>query len=426
MVLDWTSFQKITEMFFSRESSDFTIEPTQIRFMIKEKQIVFTQQEYEIIASKLAGYSVCSTYISNSTELELLLEPVVNTFGMRYMTEPIILEGEFVSYKIFKPSYEMILAILSSIPQDDVRSYRLMTSLIYTMHRLELREDESFSLFDLFQYSIRRLYTIKVSVCDKTSLDKLQKYANSFLFNYTYNTGIAFKQIMDINDLIMNRGYLTTRRHLRPEEMEPPKLFYNFELTEQYNLGLSSNDPFICFIAFYHIMEHFFDDVYNNALINSVKEVLVHPGFSIKKSKEISKIINVVQNKTRINRETFEGTELEALELTIKAYVPLDQLHDELQDKYPNLINYYKTHEISFSKGDTFDLTDLANEKLFKKIAARIYKTRNSLVHSKSNATRVKERGIYHPFADEKELEKEIPLMKTIAEIIIIKSACEM
>jgi len=57
------------------------------------------------------------------------------------------------------------------------------------------------------------------------------------------------------------------------------------------------------------------------------------------------------------------------------------------------------------------------------KIANRIYKTRNALVHSKSNDYIAKERGIYKPFKNNKELSKEIPLMRYISEAIIIKSA---
>ena len=64
--------------------------------------------------------------------------------------------------------------------------------------------------------------------------------------------------------------------------------------------------------------------------------------------------------------------------------------------------------------------------ELPKKIAARIYKTRNALVHHKSNTARLKERGIYHPFKDEAELSNEIPLMRFVAEAIIIKTATEI
>lgn len=80
-------------------------------------------------------------------------------------------------------------------------------------------------------------------------------------------------------------------------------------------------------------------------------------------------------------------------------------------------------NEVTFSKGDKIDLTNLENIKLNKKIAARIYKTRNSLVHSKSNDGRLKDRGIYESFSDSVELSKEIPLMRFIAEEIIINSA---
>lgn len=59
-------------------------------------------------------------------------------------------------------------------------------------------------------------------------------------------------------------------------------------------------------------------------------------------------------------------------------------------------------------------------------MANRVYKTRNSLVHSKSNEVKLNERGIYKPFKDSKALLKEIPLLKEISEEIIIKSASEL
>ena len=206
----------------------------------------------------------------------------------------------------------------------------------------------------------------------------------------------------------------------------PPKLFYNHELIEQYNLSLTSEDPFIKFIGYYHILEYFFDAVYTDELINSVKDIILHPGFSTKKPKEINKIIDTVRKKTRANQDAFQGTELEALELTIKRFVSLEQLHEDLANYRPDLIAYYKSHEISFSNGDAIDLDNYTSDKLPKKIAARIYKTRNALVHHKSNTARLKERGIYHPFKDEAELSNEIPLMRFVAEAIIIKTATEI
>ena len=148
--------------------------------------------------------------------------------------------------------------------------------------------------------------------------------------------------------------------------------------------------------------------------------------FHLENPKEINKLIDLIRRKTRATRDEFQGTELEALELTIKAFVSLEQLRNDLDDYNSSLVDYYSLHEVSFSNGDTIDLNDFGNEKLPKKIAARIYKTRNALVHHKSNTARVKERGIYHPFNDEHELSQEMPLMRLIAEEIIIQSAKEI
>lgn len=103
-------------------------------------------------------------------------------------------------------------------------------------------------------------------------------------------------------------------------------------------------------------------------MINSVKDIILHPGFSTKKPKEINKIIDTVRKKTRANQDAFQGTELEALELTIKRFVSLEQLHEDLANYRPDLIAYYKSHEISFSNGDAIDLDNYTSDKLPKKL----------------------------------------------------------
>jgi len=71
-----------------------------------------------------------------------------------------------------------------------------------------------------------------------------------------------------------------------------------------------------------------------------------------------------------------------------------------------------------FSKGDAIDLSDFSNPKLFKKVVAKIYKTRNSIIHSKSG-----DKAVYSPFKDDKDLEMENPLLRYIAGKIIIKDS---
>ena len=206
----------------------------------------------------------------------------------------------------------------------------------------------------------------------------------------------------------------------------PPQLLYQEQLVEQYYMALTSEDPFVKLIGFYHIMEYFYEEVYNEDILKSVQHIIQHPGFSAKRTKDIAKIVDLIKKKNRLNKQEFQGSELEALELTLKKFVNLSELVNDLTEFNDSIVEYYRLTEISFSKGDAIDLRDVSNEKLYKKLAARIYKTRNSLVHSKSNESRLSERGVYNPFTNNKELAKEIPLMRYISEAIIINSSSSL
>ena len=109
-----------------------------------------------------------------------------------------------------------------------------------------------------------------------------------------------------------------------------------------------------------------------------------------------------------------QGNELESLMYVLNEYIVIDDLKDKMDSQE---INYYGNNSVPFSKGTVISWND-ANG-VYKTLAKRIYYTRNALIHSKSG--RDKER--YKPYEDEKELQKEIPLICAIAEMIIINSS---
>lgn len=281
-------------------------------------------------------------------------------------------------------------------------------------------------IFSLIKMLIRLPAVVHIETSIPKSREKLQKFANSYLFNIAYNFDSVFKAVTDIEDLFPQRSILTRRRHHKISDLMPPQLLYQEQLVEQYYMALTSEDPFVKFIGFYHIMEYFYEDVYNEDILKSVQHIIQHPGFSAKRTKDIAKIVDLIKKKNRLNKQEFQGSELEAFELTLKKFVNLSELVNDLTEFNDSIVEYYRLTEISFSKGDAIDLRDVSNEKLYKKIAARIYKTRNSLVHSKSNESRLSERGVYNPFTNNKELAKEIPLMRYISEAIIINSSSSL
>lgn len=132
-------------------------------------------------------------------------------------------------------------------------------------------------------------------------------------------------------------------------------------------MSVASSDPFIQFIGYYHIIEHFYDDVYADEIINNVKDIIQNPSFSSKRKKDLIKNIDLVKAKTKQGKEEYIGTESEALELTLKKYVSINNLIEELNNIDSTLICYYTHNEVQFSKGDAFDLNDIQNQKLYKK-----------------------------------------------------------
>lgn len=81
-------------------------------------------------------------------------------------------------------------------------------------------------------------------------------------------------------------------------------------------------------------------------------------------------------------------------------------------------IDYYKTSLVAFTDESKTINFDDEPERVYLSIRDRIYSTRNAIVHSKYG-----ERLRYEPFKHDKQLAKEIPLMRAIAEEVIINSA---
>ena len=380
-------------------------------------------EEFAALAQRSQQYTYTACTKSNGNSYEALVDFLNAELKRRpNITNPLISvkdDEEKISYSIRNISDELALHIIED-HSENIKNIRYPFAFISR----KIEELPSMDLFSLLNMLFRFPQTVYLEA--ESSHPDLSVCAKSFLFNIAYNYNYVFKIMNDYDDFIQPRFILQTRRHRNLEELSAPRLVYNEELVEQYYMALLSENAFVRFIGFYHILEHFYEEVYNEEILNGVQNIIRDPGFSSKRKKDILKIVNLIQTKTHHSKEAFQGNELEALELTLKKYIDLAELKNDLEEFEGKSVDYYKNTEVSFSKGDPVDLYDFSNDNIYKKLAARIYKTRNSLVHSKSNEMRIKERGIYNPFKDSQELQKEIPLMRLIAEAIIRKTAKEL
>ena len=166
-----------------------------------------------------------------------------------------------------------------------------------------------------------------------------------------------------------------------------------------------------------NISNNFFDEVFKRKMIFDLKNKITHPDFSYKNDDKIYDIAMFVKNRLRMNDETGQGNELESLKYVLTEYVPIDDLVTRIQAIDSNSIQYYQSNKVGFCNAPVIGWSDI--QGVYTHLSRRIYFTRNSLVHSKSGKN--KER--YRPYKDEKKLVLEIPLVKAVAELIIINSS---
>lgn len=419
--MEWDEFIDKLKYILRGFNREFNINYSEdsISYIVDEKSFEFSKSDYDKISNDAMKSDLSQFTVLNNNSYEVI---IYQTNKMVRRILPVKFE-EFIKikdsmnnieYKFQEISDLMVWNIIKGI---DLESFR--GRFLAFLPRLS--RDTDMNLFNLLRICLRNPYSIIISYEESIDKRKLNDYINSFLFNFCYNYGYSFR-VMNSLDELLNIRYRDKNSSYKDEELNAPRLSYKQDLTEHYHMAVSSEDPFVQFIGFYHIMEYFYEEIYKEGVINNVKEILLDPSFSTKRKKDIMKLVDLINKK---RTENTVGSELEALELTLSKYIDIEKIREKLNEIDKDIIDYYKNNTVNFSNGDVVDLRG-DKEIIFKKLANRVYKTRNSLVHSKSNEVRVKERGIYKPFKDSKALLKEIPLLKTISEEIIIKSASEL
>lgn len=190
-------------------------------------------------------------------------------------------------------------------------------------------------------------------------------------------------------------------------------------MTTYYYQGVSTDIPFTQYLAFYHVAEFFFQTIAEQDAFQEIEEYITRPSFSPYKKEDIRAFYNRIKKKMREQKEDGLWDEKTGLLLCLKKYVKdLDTLQSTIAEIDPTAIEYYKTEQVSFaSDGVKINFAD-SQEAVYANIRNRIYAVRNAIVHSKEG-----ERLRYEPFRHDKELLREIPLIRAVAEEIIINSA---
>mgnify|MGYP003675386652 CR=1 FL=1 len=330
-----------------------------------------------------------------------------------------------IEYDIDKPTDKYLIFFLYNLAKQNTPRILRGGIMPHRLRRLYEKEQQ-ISLFELnvlevIKEIVPRLETLQIKSENNRKKAEFEQLVYAFLFNLGYNLDYTILPLRFMDEF--TQPYRLGRlRRANFNDVEPPKRVYLNELVLHYQKGISSESIDHQFLSFYHVLEHFFEKIYNDDILNSIKTELTKPSFSYKRNKDLSGLISLIQNRLKYKNDEFLLNEPEALELTLRKFIKdIPYLAAELTTISPTLIEYFKTTDVPFSKGNKVNFENSNVNEIYTNLAKRIYLTRNSIVHSKET-----DKSKYTPFRDDKDLLTEIYLVRLIAEIVIIENSKEL
>lgn len=338
-------------------------------------------------------------------------------------------------YEISPISDEMLVFICDYILESENRYYAYNLRRFMHIGRRSHKEGDNreLKISDLIlQQFKRRFLTLKIKTDKKTDYSQFKELKNSYLFNFMLLNNIELTTENRKNNILFREFNHFRKKDMQPFEGVIPKTVYDSNLIIRYKKAMTANDFFSKYLSYYHIIEYYFDRLYNDDVVKQMKNWMKDVQMTLEDDESILKFADKVKKIKGKSSEDGQGNEQDAFVLVLEEYVDIDKLKhklsrikkEEVEAEYQftiqenNLLDFYTNNSVDFI-GENLKI-DFNNENTANKnIRTRIYRTRNSLVHSKDNY----KFKTYHPYDDEKYLVKEIPLIKLLAEEIIINSS---
>ncbi len=371
----------------------------------------FDQEKLETVNCGICGPNYC----------ELVIQPLNYDIGgiiFRTFNEP-----DFGGIIFGNPSDDSIYLELNRSSQYFIDFFRFNESYsTLSFRRLKAKMSSGRSLAstrirEINSYIIHP-FSIRIHNLGKESKTDAFEYsrslAESCLFELAYLKRFSFKLLEEWPDKKKETKKDPRSFIIREESnfLPIPKTRFNNDIIKFYQLGNSNDAPILQFLAYYQILEYFFLKVSDEALHKKLFQRLNDPKFSFNEQNLDHLVKDVLEYDSK-NDET------DMLKKVLTKYVkPIELIEflkgyeDYLDEKYyskqrnrfgQNLqVNFEETHVIS-------------------NVATIVKVVRNALVHSSDRFER-NERVI--PFTKSTDIViKEIPLIKFLAEKVIIGSA---
>jgi hypothetical protein len=207
----------------------------------------------------------------------------------------------------------------------------------------------------------------------------------------------------------------------RPEEPLPGlSNEYSSEAMSFYRYGLSAQDmPLLQFLAFYQVVEFFFNYYSMQEVQNLAVNYLKDPKFSPHNVRSVQELIRIIKEHRASDTARNEREQLKAV-LTSTLHpneIVSWMTEDEEREKF------FQTRDL-FRKTSDKLLNIRKPNDLIQQLTERIYDIRCKIVHTKSLGN---EQDFILPYSEEAlNLSYDIDLMQEVAERVLIASASEL
>lgn len=339
----------------------------------------------------------------------------------RYMERKALDDGE-VTYSIGISSLTYCLfCILKYLRGIDERPHPHSQSR-YVFQMLGMRYRFDSPRFDSDIFSVcngdwRVLLPYLVGLCSigidfsrRSNISTARDRATAFEFKYMYCNDEVIRRVTDADEFLYRRVLRTGVTHRRTLD-SPPRKKYDKEAVDYYRLALSSEDPYVRFLSFYHVLERFFNLAYKRGVTQKLRDKLAAVDFSFDEDC-LFEIVKMIEKEAGGKQQAGYGNEKNELVFLLQEYLDIPELLSGLASDEFDWKEYYRSVHVVFEP--SAPLIDWDSADVIKLIANRIYKVRNAIIHSKQGGG-----GVYRPFLHESDLSKEIPLIRCLAERII-------
>jgi hypothetical protein len=392
------------ELFFAAGVDD------QTRFKIPESEI----EDYRSIAEEPASFQI--TPVATSLVGPQYREQLVDLVGPS-RTFLGFLRRQIIQFKTIDGSGSELIEIgpPSSKYLAIFRCKKELASFFHTrLSRFpRLEYDNIPTMRDVFD----RFLTIKMHATSGLTNELMDETTSLFqtaLFDLSYLRNIHLHLVQDWPSLANRRRTFRVDRVSIQDGMYLKRVKYDDPAVRFYHRGVSAEDAYIQFISFYHVLEYHFVSVSDRILYNRLSRIFIDPAFR-PAAAHFDKIITAVEDHKRTNDET------EMLKNVLTQYTDERDII-EFIEKYEKKENAKIYSDKNQAFGEDLEKIQLKEGgHIFTPLAKRIKTIRNTLVHSSDRYER-KQRYLPGPEAD-KVLVQEVPLMKFIAERVIIATA---